>query len=63
MYSSRAHVYFEMESERRDKTNIGTNSLIKWDYKLSDIEGLAIGNTWAAVACKDCVRLFDLFGN
>ena len=50
-----------MENERRGKTT--DNGLIKWDYKIDGIQGVAIGNTWVVVACNDCVRLFDLYGN
>ena len=61
MYASLTHVYFEMENDKKGKF-VG-DSLIKWDYKMGYIQGVAIGNTWVAVACQDTVRLFDLFGN
>ena len=63
MYSNLNHVYFEMENYAKWRTGPTTNALVKWDYKIGDIEGVALGNTWAVVACKDCLRIFDLFGN
>lgn len=37
--------------------------LVKWDYNIGNVNGVAVGNTWAVVACQDYVRIFDLFGN
>lgn len=56
-----------METYNRVKKADGTVSkevyLSKWDYQIDAVEGVAIGNTWAAVATKFDIRIFDFSGN
>jgi hypothetical protein len=67
MYSNHSHAYFEVEEQDRGQDQDGTLlrevRLGKWDCKVEEIEGVAIGGSWAAIATKNAIRVFSYGGS